>query len=178
MQAVAPLDFVNGGGTGSLERTAAEDCVTDVAAGSGLFGPALFDGYQSFRPEPAAYFVLEVVRRPGPQHVTVLGGGWIASGPAGADRLPTPAWPEGLRLVREEGAGEVQTPLVGDAAARLHVGDRVWFRHAKAGELCEHVETLHLVSGPRGPWSWKPSRPIVARGAASCSSDGTIARGE
>ena len=156
VQSVAPLDFVNGGGTGSLERTAAEDCVTDIAAGSGLFGPALFDGYQSFRPEPAAYFVLEVVRRPGPRHVTVLGGGWIASGPTGTDRLPTPAWPEGLRLVREEGAGEVQTPLVGDAATRLHVGDRVWFRHAKAGELCEHVESLHLVSGTEGAMVVEP----------------------
>ena len=147
VQQVAPLEFVNGGGTGSLERTATEDCITDIAAGSGLFGPVLFDHYSTFRPEPATYFVLDVVRRPGPRHATVLGGGWVASGPAGTDRLPTPVWPEGLRLVREEGAGEVQTPLVGDAASRLRVGDRVWFRHAKAGEVCEHVDTLHLVGG-------------------------------
>jgi len=31
----------------------------------------------------------------------------------------------------------------------LRIGDRVWFRHAKAGELCQHVDTLHLVSGDR-----------------------------
>jgi D-serine deaminase-like pyridoxal phosphate-dependent protein len=145
VRAVAPLEFVNGGGTGSLELTAAEDAVTEVAAGSGLFGPALFDHYTRFRPRPAAYFALSVVRRPSPRHVTVLGGGWIASGRPGRDRLPVPVWPRGLSLVGTEGAGEVQTPLTGPGTARLRVGDRVWFRHAKAGELCEHVDALHLV---------------------------------
>jgi D-serine deaminase-like pyridoxal phosphate-dependent protein len=145
VRGVADLEFVNGGGTGSLELTGAEEAVTDVAAGSGLFGPALFDHYAGFAPEPAAFFALGVVRRPGPRHATVLGGGWVASGPAGRDRLPTPCWPPGLSLGREEGAGEVQTPLTGPGAARLRIGDRVWFRHAKAGELCEHVDALHLV---------------------------------
>jgi D-serine deaminase-like pyridoxal phosphate-dependent protein len=142
---VAPLELVNGGGTGSLESTAAEEVVTDVAAGSGLFGPALFDHYSGFRPEPAAFFALSVVRRPTSGHATVLGGGWVASGPGGADRLPVPCHPPGLALVGAEGAGEVQTPLTGPGAARLALGDRVWFRHAKAGELSEHVDTLHLV---------------------------------
>jgi D-serine deaminase-like pyridoxal phosphate-dependent protein len=41
----------------------------------------------------------------------------------------------------------VQTPLLGPAAAHLRIGDRVWFRHAKAGELCERVDRLHLVRG-------------------------------
>ncbi len=145
VQRVTELDFVNGGGTGSLESTAAERAVTEVAAGSGLFGPTLFDHYAHFAPEPAAYFVLDVVRRPSPDHATVLGGGWIASGPAGEDRVPTPWWPEDLRLVLSEGAGEVQTPLTGPGARDLAVGDRVWFRHAKAGELCERVDALHLV---------------------------------
>ncbi|GAA3836225.1 alanine racemase [Nocardioides panacisoli] len=145
VRAVAPLEFVNGGGTGSLESTCAEEAVTEAAAGSGLFAPRLFDHYTRFRPQPAAYFVLPVVRRPSPRHATVLGGGWVASGPTGKDRLPTPVWPAGLRLVPTEGAGEVQTPLTGDAVARLRVGDRVWFRHAKAGELCERVDELHLV---------------------------------
>ncbi|WP_109505399.1 alanine racemase [Nocardioides speluncae] len=146
---VAPLEFVNGGGTGSLELTAAEDAVTEVAAGSGLFAPRLFDFYTRFRPEPAAYFVLSVVRRPSPQHATVLGGGWVASGAAGKDRLPTPVWPEGLSLVDQEGAGEVQTPLVGDRVDELGIGDHVWFRHTKAGELSEHVDEVHLVEGNR-----------------------------
>jgi D-serine deaminase-like pyridoxal phosphate-dependent protein len=144
---VTPLELVNGGGTGSLESTGAEDAVTEVAAGSGLFGPTLFDHYTHFAPEPAAYFVLDVVRRPSPEHVTVLGGGWIASGPVGSDRVPTPWWPEGLELVPGEGAGEVQTPLTGPGARGVEVGDRVWFRHAKAGEVCERVDVLHLVQG-------------------------------
>jgi D-serine deaminase-like pyridoxal phosphate-dependent protein len=52
-------------------------------------------------------------------------------------------------LTGTEGAGEVQTPVVGAGADRLRVGDRVWFRHAKAGELCEHVNELHLVAGDK-----------------------------
>jgi D-serine deaminase-like pyridoxal phosphate-dependent protein len=144
---VAPLEFVNGGGTGSLERTVAEPAVTEVAAGSGLFGPALFDRYRAFTPRPAALFALPVVRRPGPGVVTVLGGGWIASGPPGADRMPVPVYPPRLRTTGAEGVGEVQTPLLGPTADGLRIGDRVWFRHAKAGELCEHVDELHLCDG-------------------------------
>jgi D-serine deaminase-like pyridoxal phosphate-dependent protein len=142
----ADLEFVNGGGTGSIALTAADPAVTEVTAGSGLYGPTLFDAYRAWRPAPAAYFATSVVRRPGPGLVTVHGGGWIASGPAEPSRLPTPALPAGLSLLPVEGAGEVQTPLAGRAADRLHPGDRVWFRHAKAGELCEHVDALHLVS--------------------------------
>jgi D-serine deaminase-like pyridoxal phosphate-dependent protein len=145
---VAPLRFVNGGGTGSVERTAAEPAVTEVAAGSGLFAPALFDAYRSFTPRPAAFFALPVVRRPSSRVVTVLGGGYPASGPAGRDRLPRPV-AAGLRLDRQEGAGEVQTPLLGPRARGLRIGDRVWMRHAKAGELCERFDVLHLVQGGR-----------------------------
>ena len=144
---VAALEFVNGGGTGSLERTTTEPAVTELAAGSGLYSPTLFDAYRSFRGRPAALFALPVTRRPGPGLVTVAGGGWIASGPAGPDRVPMPTHPAGLRLVPTEGAGEVQTPLRGPGTAELRVGDRVWFRHAKAGELCERVDVLHAVGG-------------------------------
>jgi D-serine deaminase-like pyridoxal phosphate-dependent protein len=147
VRAVLPLRFVNGGGTGSVERTAAERAVTEVAAGSGLFAPTLFDAYRAFTPRPAALFALPVVRRPGPRVATVLGGGYPASGAAGSSRLPRPVLPAGLRLDRQEGAGEVQTPLLGQAAGGLRIGDRVWFRHAKAGELCERFNEVHLVSG-------------------------------
>ncbi|WP_182380094.1 alanine racemase [Nocardioides sp. WS12] len=147
VQAVAPLEFVNGGGTGSIEQTVAEAAVTEVAAGSGLYAPVLFDRYRSFQPHPAAFHVQSVVRRPASDMATVLGGGWVASGAAGRDRLPTPSWPTGLELTATEGAGEAQTPLRGPGAADLSVGDRVWFRHAKAGELCERVDVLHLVRG-------------------------------
>ncbi len=145
----ADLTFVNGGGTGSVARTAADPAVTEIAAGSGLFGPVLFDSYRAWRPEPAVYFGLSVVRRPAPGIATVLGGGWIASGPAERSRQPVPALPAGLRTTSAEAAGEVQTPLVGPAAEALRVGDRVWFRHAKAGELSEHVNELHLLCGDR-----------------------------
>ncbi|MGW4499320.1 amino acid deaminase/aldolase [Micromonospora sp. NPDC004336] len=143
----ADLEFVNGGGTGSVAATSADPAVTEVAAGSGLYGPTLFEAYRAWRPTPAAAFACAVVRRPAPGLATVLGGGWIASGPAEDSRLPRPWLPAGLKLVGMEGAGEVQTPLAGTAAATLRVGDRVWFRHAKAGELCEHVNELHLVEG-------------------------------
>ncbi len=144
---VAPLEFVNGGGTGSLERTAAEPAVTEIGAGSGLYQPRLFDGYRGLHGQPAAFFALPVVRRPGPGVATALGGGYLASGPADKARLPVPYLPPGLRLDRQEGAGEVQTPLLGAAASRLRIGDRVWFRHAKAGELCERFGELHLIDG-------------------------------
>ena len=149
VRAVADLEFVNGGGTGSLERTAAEEVITEVAAGSGLLAPRLFDRYRSFDPQPASFFALPVVRRPGAHAVTVLGGGYIASGAAGPDRLPIPWLPEGLRLDAAEGAGEAQTPLLGAAADGLAIGDWVWFRHAKAGELGERFELMYLIRGER-----------------------------
>ncbi|MQA24819.1 MAG: amino acid deaminase/aldolase [Micromonosporaceae bacterium] len=142
---VAPLRFVNAGGTGSAELSASEPAVTEITAGSGLYGPALFDAYRNWKPRPAALFTASVVRRPAPDIATVHGGGWIASGATGKDRQPLPWLPAGLTLLGAEGAGEVQTPLRGPAAAALKVGDRVWFRHAKAGELCERVSELHLV---------------------------------
>ena len=140
---LAELEFVNGGGTGSLERTASDPSVTEIAAGSGLFGPHLFDGYSHFQPAPAAAFALSVVRKPTSDMATLLGGGWIASGPPAPDRLPQPVWPEGLGFVAREMAGEVQTPLTG--ATHLSVGDRVWMRHTKAGELSEHINEFAIV---------------------------------
>ena len=144
---IAPLEFLNGGGTGSLEFTGSDESVTEATAGSGLLGGHLFDGYRSFRPAPASAFAFDVVRRPAADIVTVLGGGWIASGPAVASRQPRPVWPAGLRTMPREAAGEVQTPLQGRAAAALDVGDRVWFRHAKSGEPAERIDAYRLVSG-------------------------------
>lgn len=148
-QDVAGLAFWNAGGSGSLESSAADPVVTEVTAGSGLLGSALFDHYQSFSPTPAAFFGLPVTRRPAADVATVHGGGLIASGAAGADRAPTPWAPAGLRLTGLEGAGEVQTPLVGVNAARLAIGDLVWFRHAKSGEPFEHGTTVLLLQGER-----------------------------
>ena len=141
------LEIVNGGGTGSLEFTAGEEAVTEVTAGSGFYAPVLFDHYSRFSLTPAAAFALPVTRKPSDWVATALGGGYLASGPGNPARLPAPWLPEGLRFDEEEGAGEVQTPLLGEAAGSLDVGDRVYLRHAKAGELCEHFDTLYLVEG-------------------------------
>jgi D-serine deaminase-like pyridoxal phosphate-dependent protein len=141
------LEIVNGGGTGSLELTAAEEAVTEVAAGSGFYAPALFDHYSRFSLTPAAGFALPIVRKPSAKVATALGGGYLASGSGDPARLPAPWLPAGLALDPEEGAGEVQTPLLGDPAAGLEIGDRAYLRHAKAGELCERFDSLHLVEG-------------------------------
>lgn len=146
---LGPLEFWNAGGSGSIETSAADPVVTEVTAGSGLLVPGLFDHYQSFEPRPASFFGLPVTRRPSPQIATVHGGGLIASGPPGSDREPIPWAPPGLHLTGLEGAGEVQTPLTGHPAALLHIGDLVWFRHAKSGEPFEHTNTAHLISGDR-----------------------------
>jgi D-serine deaminase-like pyridoxal phosphate-dependent protein len=149
VSAIADLEFVNAGGTGDLERVAAEPAMTEATAGSGFYAPTLFDNYSTFTLEPAAIFALPVSRRPGRGIVTALGGGYLASGAGGKDRMPTPYLPEGLELDAQEGTGEVQTPLLGAVADRLRVGDRVYFRHTKAGELCERFDRLYLVEGDR-----------------------------
>jgi sporulation protein YlmC with PRC-barrel domain len=162
---VAPIELVNGGGTGSLERTAAEEAVTEVTAGSGFFAPTLFDAYSAFELRPAAMFALPVVRKPAAAIATSLGGGYLASGAAEASRLPSPYLPAGLRLDRFEGAGEVQTPLRGPAARSLRIGDRVWMRHAK-GASCVSVSRLST-SWP-GLGSSGPRRPIAAKDGPFC----------
>ena len=147
IQALTSLEFVNGGGTGSLESTARDESVTELTAGSGLVGPTLFDAYRRFTPDPALLFALPVVRRPGPNIATLFSGGYVASGTGTPDRLPRPYLPAGLTLTGVEGAGEVQTPVRGAAAGRLRPGDRVWLRHAKAGELAERFTDYHVLDG-------------------------------
>ena len=146
IRAIAPLEFVNGGGTGSLESTSADKSVTELAAGSGLVGPTLFDAYAKFHPQPALLYALPVVRRPKAGVATLFSGGYVASGTGTPDRLPSPFWPAGLRLTTTEGAGEVQTPVLGTAADGLQIGDRVWMRHAKGGELAERITSYQLIS--------------------------------
>lgn len=138
--------FVNGGGTGSLATTRTEAVVTEITVGSGFYSPALFDNYTEFRYLPAAAYAIEIVRRPAPGIYTCLGGGYTASGAAGADKLPKPYLPRGARLLPLEGAGEVQTPIQYSGPLSLNPGDPIFMRHAKAGELCEHFPTLLLVS--------------------------------
>ncbi|MBN2977629.1 amino acid deaminase/aldolase [Pseudomonas lactucae] len=143
------LRFVNGGGTGSFESTRLDPSVTELAAGSGLYAPTLFDHYQAFELTPAAGFALPVTRTQAPGVMVCSGGGYIASGPAGKDRLPQPWLPGGWRLIDNEAAGEVQTPLRGNLDDALNIGDPMLFRHAKAGELCERFDELLVISNGR-----------------------------
>jgi D-serine deaminase-like pyridoxal phosphate-dependent protein len=139
------LRFVNGGGTGSELTTRAEPVVTEITVGSGFYSPALFDHYKAFRYQPAAGYAIEIVRKPAPGIYTCLGGGYVASGAAGPDKLPQPYLPEGAKLIPLEGAGEVQTPVVYQGMYRLDPGDPIFMRHAKAGELCERFTHLVLI---------------------------------
>ena len=104
------LEWVNAGGTGSLTRSKDLGIATELTSGSGFYAPALFDTYRSLDLTPAAFFCLPIVRRPHPGVATALGGGYIASGAPGRDRLPQPYMPPGLTLDSDEAAGEVQTP--------------------------------------------------------------------
>jgi D-serine deaminase-like pyridoxal phosphate-dependent protein len=164
IRAIAPLEFVNGGGTGSLESTSADKSVTELAAGSGLVGPTLFDAYAKFHPQPALLYALPVVRRPKAGVATVYSGGYVASGTGTPDRLPSPFWPAGLRLTKTEGAGEVQTPVLGTAADGLSIGDRVWMRHAKGGELAERLTSYQLI----GPGESEAVTVPTYRGDGQC----------
>jgi D-serine deaminase-like pyridoxal phosphate-dependent protein len=173
-----PPPIFNGGGTGSLGASVHDASLTEVTAGSGFLDSHLFDHYAGLRLQPAVYFALQVVRRPADDLVTCHGGGYVASGAAGRDRLPVPALPDGLSLLDLEGAGEVQTPLrergsggrggrsrgsLDAGSARLALGDPVFFRHAKAGELAEHVAEYILVHGSRAV-----ARAPTYRGLGKC----------
>ncbi|MGF7015317.1 amino acid deaminase/aldolase [Ornithinibacillus bavariensis] len=135
------LVFVNGGGTGSLDTTSADESVTELTAGSGFYSPLLFDYYRDFRYQPALFFSLPVVRKPAPNIYTCLGGGYIASGPHGEDKVPKPVYPPGGKLLPFEGAGEVQTPVY-FKDEKLEIGDPIVFRAAKAGEICERFNEI------------------------------------
>lgn len=147
LRARCPLRFVNGGGTGSIPQTREDASVTELAAGSGFFAPGLFDGYDDVPLVPAAFFALSVSRVHDSRTVVCSGGGYVASGPPAADRLPAPVYPSGGRLLPHEGAGEVQTPIAFSAGLRPALGATVLFRHAKAGELGERFTHYQLIRG-------------------------------
>jgi D-serine deaminase-like pyridoxal phosphate-dependent protein len=110
---VAQLEFVNGGGTGSIELAASEWAVTEIGAGSGFYAPVALDHYRSFRPRPAAMFALPVTRSTG-----------LAIEAPGAER----ALPRGR-------------------SDPVRIGDRIYFRDLRAGDLCERFDRLFLVTG-------------------------------
>ncbi|MDW7692547.1 alanine racemase [Flammeovirgaceae bacterium SG7u.111] len=139
----ATLEFVNAGGTGSLESSGMEELVTEVTVGSGFFSPTTFDHFSNFKHLPAAGFALEIVRKPAKNTYTCFGGGYIASGPIGLEKQPQPYLPADISIIKNEGFGEVQTPV--KSKESLSIGDPIFFRHAKAGELCEHFDSIYLI---------------------------------
>lgn len=139
------LDFVNGGGTGSLHLTKTDPSVTELAAGSGIYAPGLFDYYSSFHLKPAMGFALEVTRNPSEGVYTMAGGGYIASGALSGDKHPKPWNVNEMKMIKEEGFGEVQTPF--HALNKTDIGDLKFFRHAKAGELCERFNSIWIING-------------------------------
>ncbi|MCS7188975.1 MAG: alanine racemase [Bacteroidia bacterium] len=144
------LQFVNGGGTGSLSETAKDPVVTEVTAGSAFFAPALFDYYEKVSFMPAAGFSLEIVRRPAEEIYTCHGGGYIASGAVSSEKLPKPWLPPHMRFLKHEGAGEIQTPVyIPNPPSFLRIGEPLYFRHAKSGELSQHFPYLYLLRGER-----------------------------
>jgi D-serine deaminase-like pyridoxal phosphate-dependent protein len=156
------LEFVNGGGTGSFESTIKDPSVTEVAMGSGLFSPTLFDYYNNFHYGPALFYGLEIARIPAKGMVTCNGGGYIASGTIGIDKVPTPYLPGGLHLTENEGVGEVQTPLI-NKGQKLNLGDPVFFRHSKAAEVCERFNEIRVYS--KGEIS---NKVLTYRGDGQC----------
>ena len=157
------LKIFNGGGTGSLMTTLEESSIlTEVTIGSGFFQSHLFDHYQQNQSminqfgstfEPSCYFALPVVRVSDEgKWITCSGGGYIASGKPGWDKVPLPVYPCGLTLNENEGAGEVQTPLSIDPNKKdevinyLKFNRLIYFRHAKAGELAERFFYFLLVA--------------------------------
>lgn len=140
-----PLRFVNGGGTGSMDYSAACNEVSEITIGSGLYRPGLFDYYDNMPFQAAAGYTLRATRKPAPTTIVAHGGGYIASGSGGSDKMPV-LLDEELAFYTTEGAGEVQTPL---AMPKNHyaIGDSITLRHAKAGELCERFQVLHAYRG-------------------------------
>lgn len=142
------LRIVNGGGSGSLVSTLADESITESTIGSGLYASGLFHHFKEVRFQPSAFFALQVVRFPKSGMLTCAGGGYIASGAIDKSKLPLPVMPIGLKYVDLEGAGEVQTPLIlPKDSPTIDLGDPIFFQHAKAGELCERFNEILLIQG-------------------------------
>ena len=139
---------INGGGSGSIISTGKDPLVTEITVGSGFYASGLFHHFKEVQFQPSAFFAIQVVRIPAEGMVTCQGGGYIASGAVGPEKLPLPMYPTGLKYLSLEGAGEVQTPFIlPKDCPKLELGDPVFLQHAKAGELCERFNDLWLVKG-------------------------------
>jgi len=137
-----PLEFFNGGGSGSISTTSIDSSVTEVTVGSGLLQSKLFDYYQSNLNMCSFCFALRVTRISDEGFVTCQSGGFIGSGEIGLDKEPIPFFlPKGIETIKGEGFGEVQTPLkITIPNTNIKIGDLIFVRPAKAGEIAEHFE--------------------------------------
>jgi D-serine deaminase-like pyridoxal phosphate-dependent protein len=153
------LSFVNGGGSGSLRMTSKDKSVTEVTIGSAFYCPHLFDHYKEPF-VPSCGYAVEVSRVPQDGMITCLGGGYVASGALGSDKLPLVHLPKGLAPKQHEMYGEVQTPFSFNPKKinTLNIGDPVFLRHAKSGELLERFNDLHIIRDNKVTETWKTYR--------------------
>lgn len=151
------LEFFNGGGTGSIEFTASDRSVTEVTVGSGFYCPHLFDLYQ--KPfKPSLGYAIEVDRIPNKNYITCHGGGYIASGAIDMNKAPQIFSPKNLKINSNEMFGEVQTPLEHDGSIDIQIGDPIFLRHAKAGELLERFTNIYIIENHKVVDRWKSYR--------------------
>jgi hypothetical protein len=138
------LPVFNGGGSGSVCSTSADELVNEVTIGSGILCPALFSDYSSLDIDSAIAYATPVVRKPSENIVTCYAGGYVASGAVSENKQPLLFWPSSWKVTRNEGVGEVQTPLIKSAqnAQELNLGDLVFFRPAKSGEVMERFSEI------------------------------------
>src|SRR5699024_8567962 len=100
---------------------------------------------RSLQYRPAAGFAIEITRIPEENVYTCFGGGYVASGPYGADKVPEITLPKGAKLIKNEGEVKEQKPVNYKVSQNLSYGDQIFLRLGKAGDLCEHFMRLHRI---------------------------------
>ena len=157
------LEFFNGGGTGNIQQACSDPSLSEVTAGSGFFQCCLMDYYSSNDNECALSFAIQVTRSCEINSITCQSGGFIASGSSCWDkfvfshhfnyqlkliclsnRAPTIFLPDDLKVIDQEGFGEVQTPIIGKGTKNVKLGDPIFCRPAKAGEIAENFNYYYL----------------------------------
>lgn len=137
------ISYFNGGGSATALRTLTDLSVTELTVGSGFFQSHIFDYHQErMETEGALAFGLAISRKPEPGVYTMQSGGFIASGTPSVLSNPT-FLDESCDTFPGEGFGEVQTPFTSPHSFTL--GQPVFFRPAKAGEIAEHFKKYYLV---------------------------------
>ena len=139
-------EVVNGGGSGCYQETATERSITEIGIGSLLFKSHIFDTINSLNEYlPSLFFVLQIVRKPQKNIATAFSGGYVSSGSVRA--LPISVIPKNLKISKDEGFGEVQTPFIFDPKEiELNLGDPIFCRFGKAGEPLEHFNEILIYS--------------------------------